>query len=209
MPEWFALSQAANHRQGKPGVTMNRILIVDDEDNIVNALRRLLLSTPCSYGGKDYPLQVETFVSPLAALERAGHQAFDLVLSDYRMPGMDGVEFLKQFRGVQPDAARLILSGYADLNALVGAINEAQIFRFLSKPWSDFELVSAIAQALSYRNLILENQRLADEMRVQRGKLGKLELEMKRLEAMEPGITKVNWGPDGSVILDEEFRDLD
>jgi response regulator RpfG family c-di-GMP phosphodiesterase len=156
-----------------------------------------------------YRLQVETFTSPIEALEKARHHPFDLVLSDYRMPVMDGVEFLRQFRSIQPDAARLILSGYADLNALVGAINEARIFRFLTKPWSDFELISAIAQALGFRNLLLENQRLADEMRVQRGKLSKLELEMKRLEALEPGITKVNWGPDGSVILDEEFRDLD
>jgi two-component system probable response regulator PhcQ len=188
---------------------MNRIMIVDDEQSIINALRRLLLATPCSYGGVIYPLQVESFVSPVAALERARHHTFDLVISDYRMPEMDGVEFLKQLRDTQPDAARLILSGYADLNALVGAINEARIFRFLSKPWSDYELVAAVAQALGYRNLLMENQRLADEMRVQRGKLSKLELEMKRLEALEPGITKVNWGPDGSVILDEEFRDLD
>jgi YesN/AraC family two-component response regulator len=188
---------------------MNRIMIVDDEESILKSLRRLLLATPCSYDGVIYALQVETFSSPVAALEKARHHPFDLVLSDYRMPIMDGVEFLKQFRIIQPDAARLILSGYADLNALVGAINEARIFRFLTKPWSDFELISAIAQALGFRNLLLENQRLADEMRVQRGKLSKLELEMKRLEAIEPGITKVNWGPDGSVILDEEFRDLD
>jgi DNA-binding NtrC family response regulator len=188
---------------------MNRIMIVDDEEAILNALRRVLVRTPCSCDGIVYPLQVETFVSPLAALERARHHAYDLVLSDFRMPEMDGVDFLKQFREIQPDAARLILSGYTDLNALVGAINEARIFRFLSKPWTDYELVSAVAEALGYRNLLLENQRLADEMRVQRGKLSTLELEMKRLEALEPGITKVNWGPDGSVILDEEFRDLD
>jgi len=188
---------------------MSRLMIVDDEEAILRSLRRLLLAVPCRTGHSSYQLEIEVFASPLQALERARHAAFDLFLSDYRMPGMDGVAFLKAVRELQPDAARLILSGYADLNALLGAINEAQIFRFLSKPWNDFELVSAIAQALEYRDLMLENQRLADLVRVQMGRMTAQELELKRLEALEPGLTKVNWGPDGSVILDEEFRDLE
>ena len=101
----------------------------------------------------------------------------------------------------------MILSGYADLNALVGAINEAKIYRFLAKPWNDYELVSAIAEALAYRDLLAERERLADEARLAQGKLSPEEAELKRLERLEPGLTKVNWGPDGSVILDEEFRD--
>jgi DNA-binding NtrC family response regulator len=188
---------------------MSRLMIVDDEEAILRSLRRLLLAVPCRYGQSDYKLEIEVFSSPLLALDRARHSAFDLFLSDFRMPGMDGVHFLKAVRDIQPNAARLILSGYADLNSLMGAINEAQIFRFLSKPWNDYELISAIAQALEHRDLILENQRLADQVRVQQGKMTPQELEMKRLEALEPGLTKVNWGSDGSVILDEEFRDLD
>lgn len=183
---------------------MYRIMLVDDEENILKSLRRLLVATPCVYDGVAYKIAVETFSSAAAALAFARHNAVDLVLSDYRMPGMDGVQFLKEIRGIQPGAARLILSGYADLNALVGAINEAQIYRFLNKPWNDYELVSSIAQALAYRNLMRENQHLADQARLAQGAITPQELERRRLEEQEPGITRVNWGPDGSVILDED-----
>jgi len=186
---------------------MSRILIVDDEEAILKALRRLLSRTPCVAGAKVYPLTVDTFSVAAAALDKARHTAYDLVLSDYRMPGMDGVSFLKSFKEFQPDAARLILSGYADLNGLIGAINEVGIVRFLSKPWNDYELVSALGQALALRELTLENQRLADQARVAMGTLSAEDLERKRLESEEPGITRVIWGEDGSVLLDESLLD--
>ena len=141
------------------------------------------------------------------ALERSRHTAYDLVLSDYRMPGMNGVEFLSAFRQLQPDAERLILSGYADLNALIEAINAAGIRRFIAKPWKDYELIAAIGQSLALRAAAVENQSLADEMRLARGTLTAEDLERRRLEAEEPGITHVNWGPDGSVLLDESLLD--
>lgn len=182
---------------------MYRIMLVDDEENILNALRRVLAGDH-GHEGEAYKLTVETFSVPQDALKRAEDVAFDLVVSDFRMPLMNGVEFLKALRKIQPNAARIILSGYADLEGLVGAINEAQIFRFINKPWNDFDLKSAIGQALDYRGLLLENQRLADQVRVQQGQLSKQEMALKRLEEENPGITKVNWGPDGSVMIDEE-----
>lgn len=188
---------------------MSRILIVDDENSILKSLHRLLSLTHCFGGDKAYRLTVDTFTSPEDALERARRTAYDLVLSDYRMPGMDGVQFLKAFRELQPDAARLILSGYADLNGLIGAINEAGISRFLSKPWNDYELVAAIGQALALRDVTLENQRLADQARVAKGSISAEEAERRRLETEEPGITQVTWGPDGSVLLDESLLDED
>jgi two-component system probable response regulator PhcQ len=182
---------------------MYRIMVVDDEQNILNALRRLF-SSPLLQGTENSKFQVETFTSPQQALRRAEDGAvFDLVISDYRMPEMDGVAFLKALRQIQPDAERLILSGYADLDALVGAINEAQIFRFVSKPWNDYELKSAVAQALAHRDLLRDNQRLADQVRLQIGVISKQELALRRLEEESPGITKVHWGEDGSVIFDE------
>lgn len=182
---------------------MYRIMLVDDEPNILNALRRLFSSPSLPDNGSSN-FQVETFTSPRQALQRAEEGVvFDLVISDFRMPEMDGVSFLKAFRQIQPHAARLILSGYADLEALVGAINEAQISRFVSKPWHDYELKSAVAQALAQRELLLENQQLADQVRLQLGVISKQEMALRRLEEESPGITKVHWSADGSVIFDE------
>lgn len=186
---------------------MSRILIVDDEESILRALRRLLSRTPCAAGDKVYRLEVECFSTPSAALEQSRAVAYDLVLSDYRMPEMDGVQFLKAFRALQPDCARLILSGYADLDGLIAAINDVGISRFLAKPWNDYELVAAVGQALALRDLAVENQRLADEMRLAMGRITPQEIERRRLEAQEPGITKVSWGPDGSVLLDDSLLD--
>lgn len=186
---------------------MYRLMIVDDDENILNALRRLLRGTPCSHGDVVYPLEVETFNSAKEAFERLKAVPFALVMSDFRMPGTDGVTFLKTVREVQPNAVRMILSGFTDLNGLVGAINEAQIARFIAKPWNDYELVSAIAQALAYRDLLLENQRLADERRVQRGEMTPEGLALARLRESRPDLTHFNWGPDGSALFDEGIVD--
>ena len=185
---------------------MSRIMIVDDEESILKSLQRVLRLAPCSGGGRTFNLEVHPFNSPHKALEAARHESFDLFISDYRMPAMDGIEFLKAAKELQPDAARLILSGYVDLNALARAVNEVGIERFIGKPWNDYELMSAIGQALAHRELLLENRQLANLVRVEMGDATPEEIEAQRLEAIEPGITQVNWGPDGSVQLDPEFR---
>jgi YesN/AraC family two-component response regulator len=178
---------------------MTKILLVDDEPNILNSLRRVIHAMPWTAVG-DNPV-VETFNSPSAALERAQENAFDLVISDYRMPEMDGVSFLERLVQLQPGIARIILSGYADLQAVVDAINKVQIFRFVSKPWNDFELTTSIIQAIEHRRLIDENQRLADELRMKQGQLSRHELELRRLESEFPGLTRIKRAADGSIDL--------
>lgn len=177
---------------------MKKLLLVDDETNILQALRRTLTR---AFQGEE--VRLELFDDPHAALRRAAETAFDLVISDYRMPAMDGVAFLKAFRELQPDTLRLILSGTTDFDTLMTAVNEVEIHRYLVKPWADDELVATVRKAMAKRAQLQEERQLADEMRLQQGGISVEELELRRLEAEEPGITRVNWGPDGSVLLDE------
>ncbi len=177
-----------------------KILLVDDEPAILSALvRQLRLVNRAPRPA----YKVEALTSTLMALKRAEETSFDLVISDYRMPEMNGVDFLRHFRDIQPNAVRMVLSGTADLQAIVDAVNEAGIVRFISKPWTDAELTFAVETALKERELLLENQRLADELRQIRGLMSRQDAELRRLERECPGITRVNWGPDGSVMLDE------
>ncbi|WP_035056502.1 response regulator [Andreprevotia chitinilytica] len=182
---------------------MTRILLVDDEPNILSSLKRTL-NTRDEFDGTSPGYEIHTFNEPRAALVASESQQFDLVISDYRMPDMDGVAFLTDFRYLQPDCIRIILSGQADLTALLRAINDVEIYRFLSKPWNDFELRSTVSGALRFRTLQLENQRMADELRQIRAQANRQEEELRRIEAESPGITQVNWGDDGSVRLDED-----
>jgi DNA-binding NtrC family response regulator len=174
---------------------MYSILLVDDEENILKALRRVL--------GRRKDWEIETYTRAEEALRRMRIKNFELVLSDYRMPGMDGVQFLSQVKQLQPETMRLIISGHTDLDALLGAINEASIYQFISKPWNDYELVATLEQALNYRDRLVENRRLADQVRGQQQQLDQQQAALKELEAKYPGITKVDRAPDGSVYLDE------
>jgi len=173
---------------------MTQILMVDDEENILRALRRSL--APEGY-------HIEDFTDPRAALARAEAAPFDLFLSDYRMPHMDGVTFLSRIKASHPDAARLIISGQADLEGLLAAINEAEIQRFISKPWENYDLRTTIRQALSHRATVLENRMLADQVRRQQTQLNEQARMLDRLEKEFPGISSVRRTADGAVVLDE------
>ena len=169
-----------------------KILLVDDEPNVLKALSRLL---------RDYELT--TASSGEEALLIAENSTFDLVISDYRMPGMDGISFLIMFAQLQPDAVRLILTGHADLEGTLHAINDIGVFRFINKPWSNLEILHAVEKGLELKRVLLENRTLANQVREQQARLKQQEAILRALEAEEPGITKVNWGPDGAIILDE------
>jgi len=124
-----------------------RVLLVDDEPNILSALRRSLAEIDADDLDGD-ALAFETFTSPEAAIERSDEQDFDLVISDYRMPSMNGVEFLARIMEAQPSAPRMIISGWADREAIIAAVNEVHLSRFLEKPWDDGALRNAVVSIL-------------------------------------------------------------
>lgn len=140
---------------------MSRILILDDEESILSSLRRLMKLTPCTYGKLSFKLDVETESSPKTALDRVRDTHYDLVISDYQMPAMNGTDFLAKVREIRPDTELILMSGIADLDEIMRAYHGARIYRFIGKPWNDFLLMSSVAEALNHGELVMENKRLA------------------------------------------------
>jgi len=121
---------------------MYKILLVDDDAFILASLQRSLKKQ------KDW--QVETLCDPEAALTRAGEQSYDLFLSDYQMPGTDGIKLLAKIRKIQPEAIRIMLSGQDNIECMEENIEAAGIYRFINKPVRADELIAAIDHALQY-----------------------------------------------------------
>lgn len=132
-------------------VAPTTLLFVDDEPGILSALRRLF--RPHGYR----ILIAEGGEQGLALL---AENTVDLVVSDMRMPVMDGAAFLKQVRARWPGITRILLTGYADITSTVSAINDGEIYRYIAKPWDDNEIVSIVREAIERRRLESENIRL-------------------------------------------------
>jgi response regulator RpfG family c-di-GMP phosphodiesterase len=113
---------------------MNTILVVDDDVEVARALRRLLRGE----------FKVELAHSGAEALQRLEQQPVELVLSDYRMPNMTGAQLLCEVKKRWPATARVILSGYADIESMLSSVNEGEVCRFLRKPWDDGELLATL-----------------------------------------------------------------
>ena len=138
------------------------VLLVDDEESILNSLRRLLRSQP-------YDVLLAT--SGAQALEMLTQQPVDLVMSDARMPNMDGATLLAHVHERYPATTRIMLTGYADPAAIIKAINEGRIDRYISKPWNDEEMLLTLRQALEHQRSERERQRLERLAQVQNDQL--------------------------------------
>ena len=132
------------------------IVIVDDEEMVLTSLNAYLsLET-------DY--RVVTFTSAKAALGFIGEEKVDIVISDYLMPEMDGITFLAQVRDLQPEAPRIILTGYADKENAIKGINEVGLYQYLEKPWDNDDLRLIIRNGLEKRQLVSKLQNKISEI---------------------------------------------
>jgi CheY-like chemotaxis protein len=122
------------------------VLCVDDEHNILKLLRRLLEGH--GYG-------VSTATSGEEALQIMATKRIDLIISDQRMPVMTGSEFFRITREKYPNAIRIMMSGYSDFDSLVTAVNEGEIFRFISKPWDQKQFLELVRLALAQKDVAL------------------------------------------------------
>lgn len=167
------------------------ILIVDDQIEILNMLRRLL--------EKDY--DVITASGGAEALENLKKQPVSVILSDQRMPKMDGVTFLNESKKIQPDAVRLMITGYADIEATIGAVNKANIYQYISKPFEPDDLRNILKEAVEqYKNarnnedlqkqLLEKNKELADA-NIELHKQFEKQLELGNLIGNSPQMLRV------------------
>ena len=146
---------------------------MDDERNVLRSLERIFLDD-------DYVIL--TAASGEEGLELLSDSPqVQVVISDYRMPGMNGVEFLKEVFSRHPESIRIVLSGYADTAAVVAAINEGKIYKFIPKPWNDDELRVTVAKALEHFQSRRRNLQLAEELRLRNEELRELNASLERL----------------------------
>lgn len=127
------------------------LLLVDDEENILAALKRLL---------RRDGYRIVTALSGAQGLQRLAETQVDVIVSDQRMPGMTGVEFLRRAKDLCPDTVRMVLSGYTELQSITDAVNEGAIYKFLTKPWDDERLRAHISEAFRSKEMVDENARL-------------------------------------------------
>ncbi len=153
----------------QPREKHGRLLIVDDEEAVLQALRRLF--------HRQY--DVVTHTSGAAALEQLKTDSFDLIISDMRMPGMSGAELLKSCFEQYPDMIRILLTGYSDLESAIKAVNEGNIYRYISKPWDNDQLRGVVAEAIDTRDLRSANERLNAHIVEQNEELARLNRELQ------------------------------
>ncbi|NVM79231.1 EAL domain-containing protein (putative c-di-GMP-specific phosphodiesterase class I)/CheY-like chemotaxis protein [Duganella sp. SG902] len=172
LQQWLAEAPAlAPHllRMHRPP---RRLLLVDDEPNIVAALKRLLR-------GDHY--QIYTANDGPQGLEVLARQQVDVIVSDQRMPGMLGADFLRKARELAPESIRIMLSGYTELQSVTDAVNEGAIYKFLTKPWDDEQLRGHIAEAFRVKESADDNQRLHLEVRTANQELAAANRRMEQL----------------------------
>jgi two-component system, probable response regulator PhcQ len=168
--------------------TPRTLLIVDDEENVLSALQRTLRR-------ENYTLL--TAGEPAEALAILQRDPVDVVVSDHLMPNMSGLDFLKEVRALHPDVVRIMLTGHAEVSTAMEAINDGEIYRFLTKPWDDAELKVALHLAFDKVAVERSNRQLHAAVQHQRALLA-------RLERQHPGLRRLLRDENGALIVDKD-----
>jgi len=168
------------------------ILIVDDEEQVREIMKRHLERD-------EYSIHVAN--GPIQGLEILDVENIDVVISDYKMPGIMGTEFLSMVKHKYPDIERILITAHGDLEMAISAINNGEIYRFFTKPCNFAELSSAVRQALERRELFRNAKRLFSAYKVQ-------SMAMKKMEKQYPGITDAQKTETGSYVIGAETTDI-
>ena len=137
-------------------MTTDFVLFVDDEQNILNAVKRLFISDP---------VNVLTATTASGGMELMKRNTVSVIVSDNMMPGMNGIDFLTWTKTVSPDSVRILMTGYADLHVAIEAINRGEVSRFVTKPWDDKELRQVILDSID-KYKIVTSLESADEAKL-------------------------------------------
>ncbi len=169
----------------------NNLLVIDDEPSILSSLRRQFR--------RNY--QVHIAHSAQEGMEVMKAHSIQVIISDQRMPGMNGAAFFNQVKNDYPDATRLLLTGYADIQAVIEAINDGNIYRYITKPWDPTELDTIVREAFVRHNLIVRNKELVNQLRE-----ANRDLE-KRVRARTVELTELNRQKDHMIgIVAHDLR---
>jgi two-component system probable response regulator PhcQ len=160
------------------------ILVVDDEELFIEYIQSLL-------SGENY--NVITASSGQEGLEVLKKQSVNMVISEYKIPLMNGLEFLEKVRIIYPDILTIMVTDQPDIKLAIKAINEAGVYKFLLKPWDDIEFKNAIKKTLESLQVIKERDGLIRKVKTH-------EATLKDLEKRYPGITKVERNDDGYIL---------
>mgnify|MGYP001171962069 CR=1 FL=1 len=166
-----------------------RVLVVDDDPTM-----RLMLGAVLEGDG----FQVHEAADGIDASHILSQEAIDVIVADFNMPGLDGLGLLRHAKLARPSAVRLMLTGKADLETAVRAINESEVFRFLMKPVEPEDLLRHVLSGCKRVALEREVVRLRSEMKAR-------DKDLARLEQRSPGITQVERRSDGALVLDDSY----
>jgi signal transduction histidine kinase len=163
------------------GKAKHCLLVVDDEPDLVHSVQDLLR----------FEYRVLGATRAAEGLQIADREQVHIVMSDQRMPEMTGVEFLKRLRERHPDVVRLLFTAYADIKAVIDAINQGNVYRYITKPWEPPELMAVLRQAAEHYDLLTERKRLLGELQEKNQQLEAANQELRQANDLKKAFIKV------------------